>query len=227
MPRGNSCRWLPWTVIHPRPWGSYVSLISVYRRKGSAIPFPYPLTDDVRCTAKSKQRGERCKQRVKQHDLDRGITVCHYHGAPLPQVQAAAERRTPEAKARAYLEKNGYEPLTDPVKVLADLAGEAVAMKDYFRSQIDQLRYEHRAGEQLRAEVALYERAMDRCVKVLTDIMRLGIAERRARIEEAQAVMMLQIFNTVLGRMDLPAQKRALAMQIIQEELTAAGDDAA
>jgi hypothetical protein len=189
------------------------------------IPFPLPpLTDNERCTAHNKA-GQHCKMRVSKHDRDRGITVCKFHGGKAPQVQAAAARRTPEAKARAYLEKNGYEPLTDPVKVLADLAGEAVAMKDYFRSQIDQLRYEHRAGEQLRAEVALYERAMDRCVKVLTDIMRLGIAERRARIEEAQAVMMLNIFNTVLGRMDLPAQKRALAMEIIQQELTAAGED--
>lgn len=187
--------------------------------------FGDPVPDEERCTATSKQTHERCKRRVRKELRRGGVTVCRMHGGNLPQVIRAAANRTPEARAKRYLEERGYEPIDDPITVLADLAGEAVAMKDYFRSQIESLRYEHRAGEQLRAEVALYERAMDRCSKIVTDIMKLGIAERRARIEEAQAVMMLEIFRTTVKRLGLSAPQRALAMEIIQEELTAAGDE--
>jgi hypothetical protein len=40
------------------------------------------------CTARSKQSGQRCKQRVVP-----GAAVCHYHGGAAPQVKAAALER--------------------------------------------------------------------------------------------------------------------------------------
>jgi len=183
------------------------------------------LTDDTQCTGHSKETGERCTREIKKADRERGITVCYYHGSPAPQVQFAGVKRYEEKRARAWLERQGFDKVEDPVEALAELAGEVVAVKDYFREQIDKLRYEHRAGEQLRAEVALYERALDRCHRVLSDITRLGIAERKARISEAQAVMILTILSNTLGRLELSAPKRALAMSIVQEELMAAGEE--
>ena len=41
-----------------------------------------------RCTAKSKQSGQQCKQRPIP-----GGTVCHYHGGGAPQVRAKAMDR--------------------------------------------------------------------------------------------------------------------------------------
>ena len=43
---------------------------------------------DGRCRATSKQRGERCRQRVKL-----GALVCRFHGGAAPQTVAKAEER--------------------------------------------------------------------------------------------------------------------------------------
>jgi len=102
-----------------------------------------------------------------------------------------------------------------------DLAAEVWASKEYFKSKIESLRYEHHAGEQLRAEVALYERALDRCMKVLGEITRLGISERRARIQEAQAVLIVQAFQRVLDRLELSPQQKIVATQVVPQELRA------
>ena len=40
------------------------------------------------CSARSKQSGQQCKQRVVP-----GAAVCHYHGGAAPQVKAAAMDR--------------------------------------------------------------------------------------------------------------------------------------
>lgn len=57
------------------------------------------------------------------------------------------------------------------------------------------IRYRGGAGEQLRAEVALYERAMDRLGKFLSDFGRLRVDERLAKISERQA-------DTVIGAIE-------------------------
>jgi hypothetical protein len=53
--------------------------------------------------------------------------------------------------------------------------------------ELDSLRYETEFGEQLRSEVALFERAPDRCEPVLVAMARLNLDERLIRISEAQA----------------------------------------
>lgn len=182
--------------------------------------------DEHRCTAKSKQSQQRCKKwRQDEHELT-GITVCEMHGGKSPQVRNAGNIRREEARAQKILDKRGYSRVEDPVEALADLAGEVVAAKDFFRERIETLRYEHRAGEQLRAEVALYERALDRCLKVLSEITRLGIAERRQRINEAQALMILTILQNTLNSPDLglTAKQKAIAGTVLQAELVAAGE---
>jgi hypothetical protein len=60
----------------------------------------HPMSD--RCTATSKQRGERCKQPAIT-----GGTVCRYHGGAAPQVKAAADKRLEELKPKAILTIDG------------------------------------------------------------------------------------------------------------------------
>jgi hypothetical protein len=120
-----------------------------------------------------------------------------------------------------WLKQQGYTKVDDPVEALSQLAGEVWAAKDFFASQIEQLRYDHRSGEQLRAEVALYERALDRCIKVLEVMARLGISERRTRVAEAQAIMLAGVIDRVLDRLDLDEAQRMLALEIVPEELLA------
>ncbi len=92
-----------------------------------------------RCTAKSKQSGERCKQPAIH-----GGTVCRFHGGAAPQVQQAAKERlaalvdpaigrlaeliaqkefpsTAYAAVKDVLDRNGFKP-EEKVAVSGSLA---------------------------------------------------------------------------------------------------------
>lgn len=183
---------------------------------------PKPLVGDGRCTAMSKTKPtvnglpQRCGQRALP-----GMNVCHFHGGKAPNSIRAANERIAEAEAQNWLGAIEVPPMEDPLQALMDLAAEVWAAKEFFKAKIESLRYEHHAGEQLRAEVALYERALDRCMKVLGEITRLGIAERRARIQEAQAVLILRAFERVLDALELSPEQRVTATQVVPRELRA------
>lgn len=137
-----------------------------------------------------------------------GQTRCRLHGGRLPQAQAAALERTLDGQARAALDRLGAEPVENPLEALQTLAGEALAVKEYFAGMVarlgeENLRYESLHGqEQLRSEVVLFERAIDRCERVLTSIARLSIDERLAKISDAQdkamADEMFRLFALVI-----------------------------
>jgi hypothetical protein len=140
-------------------------------------------------------------------------------------VQRAAVRRAnnwyAKKMALRMLETAGYERIDDPVEALAHLAGEVWAAKEFFRSKIDELRYQSATGEQLRSEVALYERALDRCMKVLDVMARLNISDRRTEIAEQQAVMIASAVQRMFDRLGLTYRQQQLAMTIVPEELRA------
>ena len=69
---------------------------------------------------------------------------------------------------------------------LLNIKNEALRWLDVCRAMLGELtevRYKSRsAGEQLRAEVALWERALGRCARICADLVRLGIEERILRV---------------------------------------------
>lgn len=132
-----------------------------------------------------------------------------------------ANQRLAWVRATNFLTREGYRQIDDPVEALAELAGEVWAAKDFFAAKIEELRYSSNVGEQLRAEVALYERALDRCIKVLEVMAKLGISERRTKVAEAEAIMLAAVIQNVLGRLDLSPDQEALALSIVPEELRA------
>ena len=144
----------------------------------------------ARCTATAKRTGEQCRLLAVL-----GATVCRSHGGAAPQVRAAAAVRLAEEQGRAVLARLNLPPVDDPLTELAKIAAEAVAWKDAMAgkvSELTELRYKAgEGGEQLRAEVALWERALDRCERFLTAMARLNIDERLAAISEAQAAAVL------------------------------------
>ncbi|MGV9707457.1 HGGxSTG domain-containing protein [Streptomyces sp. NPDC003483] len=120
----------------------------------------------------------------------RGGERCRMHGGASPRARAAAERRQVEGQARSLLAELGVIPVADPLAQLLQLAGEVLAWQkatSELVNQLDHIRYQGGSGEQLRAEVALYERAMDRAVSVLAAVARLNIDERLAAVSEKQA----------------------------------------
>lgn len=133
------------------------------------------------CTAK----GDTC-----QNPAVAGSTVCRSHGGSAPQVRKAARRRLAVAEADKALRELEYEPVADPVAELADIAGQAKALMAWAGARVADLGNLLRSEgeiEQLRAEVGVYERAMDRTAKLVEACARLGLEERRVQLEEDQA----------------------------------------
>jgi hypothetical protein len=118
-------------------------------------------------------------------------------------------------QAGAELAALDVAPVGDPLAQLALLAGQAVAWKDAMAGRVNHLaglRYEGTgSGEQLRAEVALWERALDRCERVLVAMARLNIDERLVKITEGQADLMEKALRATLAEigLDLEEQERA------------------
>jgi hypothetical protein len=152
-----------------------------------------------RCVATSRS-GTRCRNWAI-----RGGSVCRFHGGAAPQVRAAAKRRLAEAASRKKLHEFEIEEVEDPVEAYAQLASEAVAPKNLLAGHVASLDAMFAAdaefGEQAKAELAAYERAMDRAGKLLADWIRLGIDERQIRVTEAQATMLFGVVNGALAEL--------------------------
>lgn len=139
-------------------------------------------------------------------------------------MRAKAAERLAMNEALGELERRGITPVGNPLVALAELAGEITAVKDIFRERITRLEEESwrfedaKGGEQLRAEVALYERGLDRTARVLADFARLKIDERLAAVTEQQGQTLVMVITTVLEQLDL-AEKAAQVQELIAAEL--------
>ncbi len=158
----------------------------------------------------------------------RGALVCRKHGGAAPQVRAAAAVRLAEQEIRAGLARLDVESVGDPFTELSKLAGQVVAFKDALAAKVNELtsiRYEaNGAGtEQLRAEVALFERALDRCAAVLGLIAKLNIDDRMARISERQAAAVVRALDAGLSHAGVTGSLAAAARAVAARELRSAG----
>lgn len=168
--------------------------------------------------------GRRCKRWIPA-----GHLVCMKHGGDTPNTKTKAQVRHAEAQARFQLKKKaqarGIPRLEDVFEELELNAAEAQAFKKICMDRLeaigDDWRYSSSAGEQLRAEVALYERAMERANKFLVDMVRLGIAEKRVKVAEAQAVILVGVIKAVLDRLELTRDQKRMAAVVVPEELRA------
>lgn len=126
--------------------------------------------------------------------LEDGQVRCKHHGGASPQAKRKAAERVLESQVQHAIAGMDIEPVTNPLTALSQVAGEIIAWKDLMATHVaglkDKLRYEGEHAEQIRGEVLLYERAMDRAVAVLAQIARLKIDERLAAITEAQVQAM-------------------------------------
>lgn len=154
----------------------------------------------------------------------RGATVCHWHGGAAPQVQRAAHQvqvRREITKAREILDA---APITDPLRALQELAGQVVEWKDVLAARVDlhALRYESNIStEQIRGEVQLLERAMDRCNTVLATIAKLNIDERLARIDEMTAVVIVRAVEAGLASAGVAGPAAVKAREVVRGHLRA------
>lgn len=99
----------------------------------------------------------------------------------------------------------------NPLLVLQEIAGEAQAWKVAIGERVQQLlhddtlRYATDGGEQIRGEILLWERAIDRVTQILAMIAKLNIDERLVKIAEGQKEMILAALEAGLAAAGLTA----------------------
>jgi len=171
---------------------------------------PAPIHDG-KCGGKKKQGGGTCTQPAGWGTPHAGSGRCKLHGGCAPSSVIAGV----ETQARRLLYQRDAAPVVNPLEALQLLAGRALALEQFFGDKANELkglRYEGGAGgEQLRAEVAVLERAMDRAGRLLLDIAKLNVEERLASVREKTAAMLEQALQSALAASgcDLGGQQRA------------------
>lgn len=156
--------------------------------------------------------------------------MCPSHGGSAPAVKSAAQRRLKtqqaEADARAVLAHEGITPITSPLEELGRLTSEVLAFKDALAQWVNAIQGElsqpnSLGTEQLRAEVELYERALDRSGRFLDLLARNGFEEQRLRLAESQAVAVVAALTRTLAGLGLNAQQQEQARVCLADELRA------
>lgn len=125
---------------------------------------------------------------------------CVVHGGALPSV---CDREHANWAARKWLGKVDAQPVTDTLKALQQLAGDLEAAREAAWQRVTELggdaRYEHaKAGEQLRGEVEVWLRLTQQSARLLSDIAKIGIEERRVRLAEEQCRLVEEAFARTL-----------------------------
>lgn len=159
-----------------------------------------------RCAAKSKRSGLQCNLSAAV-----GLDKCYLHAGVNRSKRLEAKG---EAELSRQLAKLDLDPVDNPLQELALVSAQVIWFKDQVAARVNELtslRYSVENGEQLRAEVSLFERALDRCEKFLGTMTRLNIDQRLAVIEEQQAELIAKTLAMVLAELglDLTAQNSA------------------
>lgn len=178
------------------------------------------LSDKPRCGAKARSNeGLPCRRFPRK-----GQKRCKIHGGGSPQAKRAAVVRDVEQKIRKTLHGLEVVAVRDPLTTLSELAGEIMNWKDNLATHVGQLKtygYSGEHGEQIRAEVQLYERALDRTVTILDKIARLDIDSRLAAIGERQADLVEAALAAALAVLDLDVEQQQKAWGAIGAHLRA------
>ena len=181
------------------------------------------MDDSRRCTARSKRSGERCKRAAIV-----GGHVCAMHGGKVPAVRAKALQRVATAEAQAFVETQlairGPMTLSEVYRELLRTAGLAVEWRNLLEGKVaDLVAWRYSAAgpgtEQLRSEVALFERAMDRTAKVLELIARLDIDARATALDAHQGQLVASAVQRILNALDLTPAQLAKVPEVVPLEL--------
>lgn len=144
------------------------------------------MDESRRCTAKSKQSGERCKRAAVV-----GATVCSMHGGKAPRVAAAAARRV---AAATYGLPVDVAPLDALLGELYRSAGH-VAWLGSVVAELDDVMVTSMFGLGPSAWIDLYRKERDHLARVARDCLSAGVEERIVKIEEAKADLIAQAFR--------------------------------
>lgn len=174
---------------------------------------------DGKCGGKKKQGDGTCTQPAGWGTPHPGTGRCKLHGGCAPSSVAAGI----QAQAERLLYKHDAAPVTNPLEALQALAGRALALEQVIGEKVNELRslrYETEGGgEQIRGELQVLERAMDRCGRMLTDIAKLGIEDRLATIRQKTADMLEEALTVALQKSGADLAGQAAAREEFKRRL--------
>jgi hypothetical protein len=180
---------------------------------------------DSRHCGANKRQGEGTCTRPAGWGTDHvGYGPCKLHGGCSPSVDGIVI----EAQVRELFGKIAPKvgPVENPLAAYASFAGRVMAWMQLLDSLLDDVRavgYESEyAGVQINAAVQLYERALDRCNRVLSDFARLKIDERLAAITVEQKRMVIRAIEAALDEAGLDGEARENAKRAAGRHLRAA-----
>ena len=128
-----------------------------------------------------------------------------------------------EQQAARLLYQRDATPVTDPLSALQKLAGRAAAWEDIIGEKVNELRSirysTDEGGEQIRGEIAVMERAMDRLGRLLVDIAKLNIEERLATIRQKTANMLEEALTVALQKSGADLAGQAAAREEFKRRL--------
>lgn len=162
----------------------------------------------------------------------KGYGPCRFHGGNLPTVVKSMERRILDQREREYFgQLVTITPIDNPLAVYREFAGRVLAWfnaLDAIVQELTDMRYEgERTGEQLRSEVALFERAMDRMNTVLSTYAKLNIDERLAGVTIDQKRMIIRAIEAALADAGIAGPAVQKAKAVAARHLRVVGSEAA
>lgn len=141
--------------------------------------------DPTHCGAITRSREGTCRHEAGWGTPHPGIGRCRLHGGNSPSAVRSAATQLAEREVRRTLEAlGGAAPITNPLGELLRIAGESLAWMNVARQHAAALVDDGDlttitdAGEEVRAMVRVYERAMDRTAGVLARVAALKVDER-------------------------------------------------
>lgn len=157
---------------------------------------------------KTDGSGNTCKHQAGWGTDHPGYGPCRKHGGNTRNHRTAALRSQAEDVLTQALDDYGAAKVTDPVVALQELAGRVKHALDAMGERVNQLtsmRYEATGAgtEQLRAEVAVWERMIGRLHPLLVDMARLGIEDRLARVSERQGEAIVTVLQAAAAELGL------------------------
>jgi hypothetical protein len=145
------------------------------------------------CAARKRQEPhDACKRPAGWGTDHPGVGCCKYHGGASPSGKKAAATVKAEREVRALAAQYLADApaVVNPLERLLGLAGETDAWLAAARTRVGQLLDEDalttwsETGEDVKALVKVYERALDRTHSMLASLAKLDIEKRLTAIAE-------------------------------------------
>jgi hypothetical protein len=181
-----------------------------------------------RCGANCRSKEGPCRNKAGWGTDHVGVGRCRKHLGNTENHRVSAARQATTAEATEMLKRLGQPaPLGDPVEELLQLGAEIRAWLEVLRELVarakDIATYDVAHREYERASIKLYGEQLDRAHRVLSDLAKLGLDQRRVRVSEIQTATLVAAVTAMVRHEDLAldAGRQARALEIVALEVAA------